>query len=109
MDYLQKFVSQVRGSLFVMLLLNNLALLLGWWLLHEFLGLSLLQTAIGIGALAVILLIILPQLNAAYITKPTKLIWQTILHIAPDAANMAPRVTSLAEMSWAFAKKAGAE
>jgi len=27
----------------------------------------------------------------------------------PDAANMAPRVTALAEMSWAFAKKAGAE
>jgi aminoglycoside phosphotransferase (APT) family kinase protein len=26
----------------------------------------------------------------------------------PDAANMAPRVQSLAEMSWAFAKKAGA-
>ncbi|MBU1378744.1 MAG: phosphotransferase family protein [Alphaproteobacteria bacterium] len=26
----------------------------------------------------------------------------------PDAANMAPRVASLAEMSWAYAKKAGA-
>ena len=26
----------------------------------------------------------------------------------PDAANMAPRVTSLAEMSWAYAQKAGA-
>jgi len=26
----------------------------------------------------------------------------------PDAANMAPRVTGLAEMSWAFAQKAGA-
>jgi aminoglycoside phosphotransferase (APT) family kinase protein len=26
----------------------------------------------------------------------------------PDAANMAPRVLGLAEMSWAYAKKAGA-
>ncbi len=89
MDYLQKFVSQVKGSLFAMLLLNNMLLFLAGWLLHTLLDLTLIQTGIGVGALAIILLIVLPHLNASYITQPTRLIWQTILHIAPDAANVA--------------------
>lgn len=88
MDYLQKFVLQVKSGLFVTLLVNNLVILFDWWLMHEVLHLSFAQIAISMIALTLLSLTILPQLSAKYITEPTKLIWQTILHIAPDAANV---------------------
>lgn len=88
MDYLQKFVSQVRSGLFIALLINNLLILFDWWLLHEVFHLSFMQVAVSLAVVSILTLTILPQLSAKFITEPTKLIWQAILHIAPDVANV---------------------
>jgi two-component system phosphate regulon sensor histidine kinase PhoR len=88
MDYLQKFVSQVRSGLFLALLANNLLILFDWWLLHEVFHFGFWQIVISMIILSVLSLTVLPQISAKYITEPTKLIWQAILHIAPDAANV---------------------
>src|SRR5687768_2250877 len=88
MDYLQKFVSQVKNGLFAALLINNLVILFDWWLLHEVFHLGFVEIAISMIVISALSLTILPQLSAKYITEPTRLIWQAILHIAPDVANV---------------------
>lgn len=88
MDYLQKFVSQVRNGLLVTLMLNNALILFDWWLLHQVFHLNFTQVLISMIVVSVLSITILPQLTAKFITEPTRLIWQAILHIAPDAANV---------------------
>jgi signal transduction histidine kinase len=88
MDYLQKFVSQVRNGLFLTLMINNALILFDWWVLHQVFHLGFAQVLIGMIVVSILSLTFLPQLSAKYITEPTKLIWQAILHIAPDVANV---------------------
>lgn len=88
MDYLQRFVSQVRSRLFIALLVNNLLIFGDWWLLEHTLHVGLTQVLIGMVVVSALSLTILPKLSAKMITEPTKLIWQAILHIAPDVANV---------------------
>jgi signal transduction histidine kinase/PAS domain-containing protein len=88
MDNLQKFVSQVRDRLFAVLIMNNLIIFADWYIMHRILRLEdalLLATLIVASLLS---LTVLPWFTTRYITEPTKLIWQAILHIAPDAVNM---------------------
>jgi signal transduction histidine kinase len=88
MDHLQKFISQVRSRLILLLILDNLIIFADWWVVEHVFhlrDLDLLLTMIGISILT---LTLLPWVSSRYITQPTRLIWQAILHIAPDAANV---------------------
>jgi len=88
MDNLQKFVSQVRGRLVVILLINNLLLFVDWWVIEHLIGASTGKLIITLTVITVLSLTLLPWLSTKVITQPTKMIWQAILHIAPDAANV---------------------
>ncbi len=88
MDYLQKFVAQVRSRLFFVLLINNIFLILDFWLMHQVLHLELLGMIISLMLISILSVTILPWITSDFITEPTKLIWQGILHIAPDVANV---------------------
>lgn len=88
MDYLQRFVSQLRSRIFLILLTNNLLILLDWWIVHGILHLEMSHVIASIVVLSVLSITILPWISANFISEPTKLIWQAILHIAPDAANV---------------------
>lgn len=87
MDHLQKFTSQIRTRLVGILLLNNLFVLIGWWMVDHFLYLDGIYNLLSIAGVALLGLILIPWLSATYIAQPTKFIWQAVLHIAPDAAN----------------------
>ncbi len=71
-----------------MLLVNNVVVLSVWWLTQKVLNLEPILVFIGMGATAVLMLALIPKLSAKFITEPTRLIWQAILHIAPDVANV---------------------
>lgn len=88
MDHLEKFVTQVKTQLFVMLLINNVLVIAAWWVGQEALSLEPLWVLAGMGTVALLAFIIIPLVSAKFITEPTNLIWQAILHIAPDAANV---------------------
>jgi signal transduction histidine kinase len=88
MDYLQHFVNQVRSRIFVILLINNAFIILDWWVLHEVLHFGLAEMAIGLTVVSLISVTLIPWVSAKFITEPTKLIWQGILHIAPDVPNV---------------------
>ncbi|HEV7454714.1 MAG TPA: PAS domain-containing sensor histidine kinase [Candidatus Saccharimonadales bacterium] len=87
MDNLQKFITQVRGRLFAVLVLNNLIIFGDWYIMHKLFELEGMVLLITLFCASIISLTILPWFTTRYITEPTKLIWQAILHIAPDAVN----------------------
>jgi nitrogen-specific signal transduction histidine kinase len=87
MDNLQKFVSQVRGRLFAVLIMNNLIIFADWYIMHRMLQLEGWMLLGTLFAVSILSLTILPWFTTRYITEPTKLIWQAVLHIAPDAVN----------------------
>jgi signal transduction histidine kinase len=94
MDHLEKFVTQVKTQLFVMLLVNNVLLISAWWIGQELLDLHELWVLAAVGTAAMLSLVLIPLVSAKFITEPTRLIWQAILHIAPDVANVpAPDLT----------------
>jgi signal transduction histidine kinase len=88
MDNLQKFISQVRGRLIVVLFVNNAIIFVDWWFMDRVIGLSADKLIATLAITSILGLTILPWLSARYLTQPTRLIWQAILHIAPDAANV---------------------
>ncbi|HSX17067.1 MAG TPA: PAS domain-containing sensor histidine kinase [Patescibacteria group bacterium] len=87
MDNLQKFVSQVRGRLFAVLVIDNLIIFADWWAMHRWLHLEGLALLITLIVASIASLTVLPWFTTRYITEPTKLIWEAVLHIAPDAVN----------------------
>ncbi|MET0779819.1 MAG: histidine kinase dimerization/phospho-acceptor domain-containing protein, partial [Candidatus Saccharimonadales bacterium] len=87
MDNLQKFITQVRGRLFTVLVLNNLIIFGDWYIMHRLLELEGAALLVTLFAASILSLTVLPWFTTRYITEPTKLIWQAILHIAPDAVN----------------------
>jgi two-component system sensor histidine kinase VicK len=88
MDHLQKFTSQARVRLLGILLVNNAFILLDWWLVEHFLHLEGREFLIALAILTLVTLAFIPWLTAHYLIQPTKLIWQAVLHIAPDTANV---------------------
>ncbi len=85
MDDLQKYISQVRNWLVLILLGNNLLLLAAWWVLKKVMEPTTAELLISLAAISLASIIVLPMLVTNFITAPTRLIWQAILHIAPDA------------------------
>ncbi|HEY8999279.1 MAG TPA: ATP-binding protein [Candidatus Saccharimonadales bacterium] len=88
MDNLQRFISQFRSRLFALLLVDNLIILADWWLADQVFKLTGLWLLVVIVAIPLIGISFLPWLSAKYLTHPTKLLWEAILHIAPDVTNV---------------------
>jgi two-component system phosphate regulon sensor histidine kinase PhoR/two-component system sensor histidine kinase VicK len=95
MDHLQKFVKQVRSRQILILLLGNLILIGAWWYADSMLHLAeylLLYLLLGV---AILQSVLLGMASTDYLARPVKLVWQAVMHVAPDAANVpAPKVTS---------------
>lgn len=94
MDYLQKFVAQIRAQIFVILLVNNVLLVAAWYIAQHVLSLGEWVVLGSLAVASLASLIFIPLFTAKFIAEPTRMIWQAILHIAPDAANVpAPDLT----------------
>jgi signal transduction histidine kinase len=88
MDHLQKFTSQTRLRLLGILFINNALIFVDWWVVDHLLHLEGHEFLIALGVLTLATLTFIPWLTANYLVQPTRLIWQAILHIAPDTANV---------------------
>lgn len=89
MDHLQKFTAQIRTRLLGILFINNLLIVGTWWAGDYILELNddrLLIAVVTVGAVSALLM---PWVHAYYIAQPMRVIWQAVLHIAPDTANTA--------------------
>jgi signal transduction histidine kinase len=87
-DHLQKFITQVRTQLFFMLLLNSVLLALIWWFFDSYVGLEEPELWAAMTLAVLIPLFAISWVGANHFAHPMRLIWQAILHIAPDTANV---------------------
>jgi signal transduction histidine kinase len=87
MNHLQKYISEVRNHLTIVLLANNIFLLGAWWYCQYVQSVPATTTLIALAACALIMTIGFSLLSASYLTKPLATVWQAVLHVAPDTAN----------------------
>lgn len=87
MNHLQKLTSQFRSHVFIVILIDNLIILGDWWLAEHVLKLNGYELIAAVSIVSLFALTVLPTISARYLVQPTRLIWQAILHIAPDTAN----------------------
>lgn len=87
MDHLQKFTAQVRTQLFLLLLLQSGLIITSWWIADHYLFHNSLLVFGTISGVAIASLLILTTLNTKRLIEPVRLIWQAVLHIAPNTAN----------------------
>ena len=96
MDHLQKITSQARTRLAMMLLINNGLLLATWWISAYYLHLGKNETLIVVGTIAFIALTLIAWISAPHVIQPLRLVWQAVLHIAPDTVNQkAPNLKNI--------------
>ncbi len=96
MDHLQKFVSQVRSRLFIILCFNNLLIIADWWLANQVFQLTGYWLLVAILIAPILSVSFLPWFSSVYLTQPMKLMWQAILHIAPETSGVpAPNLKSI--------------
>lgn len=87
MDHLQQFTVQVRNRLIALLLLQSTLILADWWIVAYVLQLSDTILIASLAGCITLGLIVLPWAGSRIITRPTRLIWQAVLHIAPETTN----------------------
>lgn len=88
MDHFQHFTTQLRNRLTVMLFVENAVIIGDWWLAEHVFHLNGYEMLIALVAGSILGLTIFPWLSTQVLAQPTRLIWQAILHIAPDAGNI---------------------
>jgi signal transduction histidine kinase len=89
MDQIQQLQSTVRKHLLLVVGLENLALVLIWWAISTYTKLpSLVILGITL-VLAAILTALIAKTTSAYVTQPTRALWQAILHLSPTTQGVA--------------------
>lgn len=97
MNHLQKFTSQVRGHLAVILVANNAFLIGLWWFAANKQDISNSDMLWLLLLGAVILTAGFSILSTRYLTQPLKTVWRAVLHISPTATaeEQAPNLSQV--------------
>lgn len=88
MDNFQKFATQVRNQLLLMMLAGNGLTIAGWWVGVEIFHANTLVLLFLSIAVATAVALVLSTVSSSYLTKPIRIISQAIMHVAPDSANI---------------------
>lgn len=83
MDFLAKLRHQIRNYLFLIVFVQNLALIAVWWLLHSQQSLRPVELLGVLCGLALIEAVLFASMAANYTTHPITTLWQAIQHVAP--------------------------
>lgn len=95
MNHIQKFVAQLQNRVAIMLVLNSIAIITGYYLIAYYVGpkafgeKEAVATLIILVFIAFLSIIVISWVGSKYLAKPMQFVWQAILHIAPDTANVA--------------------
>jgi signal transduction histidine kinase len=81
--YFQRFTRQFRSRLLVVLLINNALIVADWYIVDRVIKLTGWWSLAAIVAVPLITLGVIPYLSANMLVRPTKFLWQAIMHLAP--------------------------
>lgn len=86
MDNLQKFTSQIRTRILLILAFNSVLIVAEWFVADYFIpdNEGLLYATVGLAVL--VTLVLAGWISAHYLTRPISTIWEAVLHISPAAA-----------------------
>lgn len=87
MDLMQKFNSQIRFQQAILFLLNCGIVIGAWWYFGTILKMDSGPLLWMLIAVATVFSLLFAILSSRYISNPTKLLSQAILHVSPEAAN----------------------
>lgn len=88
MDNFQKFATQVRSHLLLLLLVSNGLVILVWWIGIEVFSADVMVLLFLSATAAIAIGLLLVAVSTAYLVKPMRLISLAIMHVAPDTANI---------------------
>lgn len=89
MDDFQKFTIQLRNRLLIALFVSNILLIGAWFAGSTLLHLNAQAIVLFAVPLSIAMSLLLAMANAKHLAAPMKRVWQAIMHIAPDTANVA--------------------
>lgn len=96
MNHLTKLLTAIRRQLFLVLIIENLALIGIWWLIATFTPLNDGATVAVLAFMALCFALIIMVSLSNYLIQPVQALWQAILHLSPDEHGIAaPRVDEL--------------
>jgi two-component system, OmpR family, sensor histidine kinase VicK len=94
MNNLQKFVVQMQNRVAVLLMVNSAIIIGGYWVVAHFAASQpftdeeVVATLIILAFIAFLSVLVLSWVAGRYLSRPITLIWQAVLHIAPDTDNV---------------------
>ncbi len=93
MDYFQRYIAQFRHRLLALFIINDFLIIGGYFLIYHTVNVDNQILGVVLALALVFLLIIFSWLSTAYLVKPTKFIWQVVLHISPTTKEVsAPKL-----------------
>lgn len=90
MDHLQKFTSHLRTHLLAVLLVNNALLVGGWYVGSQIVQLEPIALLFALSSLGFVSMLFFAITSTKYIRQPVRLIWEAVLHIAPNTGYSKP-------------------
>src|SRR4051812_14342115 len=90
MDLLQQLRTNLQAYLFIFVLIENAAVLGGYWWLQSNTRLGSTKAAVASAVLAGLLTLALAKLYSNFVIEPLKALWQAILHLSPSEHGIAP-------------------
>lgn len=84
MDHFQRLQKQIQNHILIVLVTTNLSIMIAWWVFLHYFHLD----AIIVGVVAIVLAVgvsyAFSRALTAYVIEPIRVIWQAILHVAPE-------------------------
>lgn len=88
MNNFQKFTSQIRAHLFIILLVQNTIVIASMYVAWHVLGLEFVPALTFVIGMSLVPLFLFTWLSAIAIVRPYEILWQAILHIAPNGPDV---------------------
>ena len=86
MDTFHRFRQQLLGRILLLIVVDNLFLAASWWSATTYLKLNTLETGLLVGSTGIAIAVLLASLSVRSLSKPTELIAESIMHVAPETA-----------------------
>jgi signal transduction histidine kinase len=87
MTYFDRYVIEFQNRLFSMLIVNNVLLIVAWYLVDKVFRLQSWYEGAALLAAPITTAVAVPLISTDLLVQPTRMIWQAIVHLVPDSTT----------------------